>query len=641
RGNLIVIAEAWSNLGYELYFKRLKKYFAALDCYKKAVGYAGPRELVNIYDNIAAVYAAQHNYDSAFYSFQRAFDQIKPGINEKDLLANTQQYVSSNFIEYIVNLVLDKADLYLDRFKEMNDRQSLEKAVEIYKTADQLFENIKQNQYDIESKLFWRQNLHRLYDRSIEACYLQNDAASAFYFFERSRAVLLSDQLSEHRWTGTADILQQSLLKKQILEEERNLSKVDEKSARYYELQSSIFSHKHQMDVLQDVIRAKIPFYYQNVLDSNFISIQDVRRDILKDHTALMELFSGDSALYVLTIDKTKTYFDKIEKNLFDSLSSRFSTYLSQPDLINRNYYSFTAVSHRLYQLIFRSAAVGPGRIIISPDKNYLPFEALVTSTRPFTYFLDDHAVSYTFSARYLRSQFSTSSFSGDHIFMGIAPLKFRGLPGLTGSDQSLKNVQENFVRSTSLIGNLATKNNFLNQFYKYKIVQLYTHATDKGQEGEPMIYFADSALSLSDLLPQEKPVSDLIVLSACETASGQVYSGEGVFSFNRSFAALGIPSTVSNLWQTNDQATYRLTEFFYKYVAEGMPLDIAMQKAKKDLLHGGESGEFQLPYYWASSILVGKTDAIIVQKSFGLKWIVFLLLAAILFIVGWKIRNK
>jgi CHAT domain-containing protein len=639
--NLNVIADAWSNMGYVLYFKKLRNYNAALSCYKKALNYAVASESVNIYYNMAEVYAVQKKYDSASYFFQKAFDEIKPGITEKDLLAHTQEYVNSNMIEYIINLVLDKADLYLNRFKEERDKQFLVKAIDIYKTADQLFENIKRSQYDIESKLFWRQNLHRLYDRSIEACYLQNNATSAFYFFERSRAVLLSDQLSEHQWIGAGDILQQSLLKRKILEEEREMNSMEKTSNRYRELEGSVFNDKQQLDVLQDLIKSKIPFYYQNFMDSNFISIQDVRRDILKDHKALMEIFSGDSAVFLLTIDDSNTYFEKIDKNRFDSLSSTFSTYLSHPDLLNLNYNSFITASHQLYQLIFQNTKLAPGRIIISPDKNYWPFEALVTSTSPITYFLNDHAISYTYSARYLLNQFSTPTSSPNNFFLGVAPLNFSGLPSLAGSDVSLRKVQNNFAYSTSYIGTRATRNNFLNEFYKYKIIQLYTHATDSGQEGEPMIYFADSTLGLSELLPQEKPVSNLIVLSACQTASGKLYSGEGVFSFNRSFAALGIPSTVSNLWQTNDRATYRLTEFFYKHIAEGLPLDVALQKAKKELMETSEATEYRLPYFWASSILVGKTDAITLQTSFEWRWIAILLLASLLLIGWWKIKPK
>jgi CHAT domain-containing protein len=290
--------------------------------------------------------------------------------------------------------------------------------------------------------------------------------------------------------------------------------------------------------------------------------------------------------------------------------------------------------------LLFQNIQLPPGRIIISPAGNYFPFEALVTESKPLTYFQRDHAVSYTYSARFLSNVFSTST-QVNRVFMGVAPIKFSRFPELTGSDQSLRNMQSYFGGySTMYIGSKATKNNFLNEFYKYKIVQLYTHATDSGHGGEPIIYFADSALGLSDLLPEEKPISKLIVLSACQTASGKLYSGEGVFSFNRSFAALGIPSTVSNLWQVNDQATYKLTELFYKYVADGFSLDVALQKAKNELMNSEESTEYRLPYYWASSILVGKTDAIIIQKTFPWKWVSILLLSAVLFF-GWRIRKR
>ena len=53
-----------------------------------------------------------------------------------------------------------------------------------------------------ESKLFWRSDSRRLYENAIEACYLQNNLDDAFYFFEKSRAVLLQDQLNEQHWSG-------------------------------------------------------------------------------------------------------------------------------------------------------------------------------------------------------------------------------------------------------------------------------------------------------------------------------------------------------------------------------------------------------------------------------------------------------
>ena len=158
--------------------------------------------------------------------------------------------------------------------------------------------------------------------------------------------------------------------------------------------------------------------------------------------------------------------------------------------------------------------------------------------------------------------------------------------------------------------------------FYGYKIIQLYTHATDSGANGEPVIYFADSTLSLPELIPENKPATQLIVLSACETGNGKLYKGEGVFSFNRGFAALGIPSSVINLWSVENESTYKITELFYKYTAEGLPLDVALQKAKLEFT-SSSSKQKKLPYYWAAAILVGKTDAIEMGKPLPWTWIV------------------
>ena len=89
----------------------------------------------------------------------------------------------------------------------------------------------------------------------------------------------------------------------------------------------------------------------------------------------------------------------------------------------------------------------------------------------------------------------------------------------------------------------------------------------------------------LSELLGENKPETRLIVLSACETGTGKLFKGEGIFSFNRGFAAMGIPSSVSNLWSVDDKSTYRLTELFYKWLALDIPVDLALQKAKIEFI--------------------------------------------------------
>ncbi len=94
--------------------------------------------------------------------------------------------------------------------------------------------------------------------------------------------------------------------------------------------------------------------------------------------------------------------------------------------------------------------------------------------------------------------------------------------------------------------------------------------ASDSSSRGEPVIYFADSALYLSELVGENKAATQLIVLSACETATGKEYKGEGVFSFNRGFAALGIPAAISSLWSVDNKSTYRITELFYKWLSQG-----------------------------------------------------------------------
>ena len=650
-GDYFNCKQASNNIAYNIYFKTLGDEKNALKYYQKALHYKNKNsvlqhedsmESVSIFDRIANLYISKNNFDLSDKYFQLAFDHFKKGSNEDFILQIPSARVKDvKKVDYVEVLLLDRADAYKRQYLATRNPQFLVKGIMAYKIADRFLDTIKIALTDLKSKLFWRSSAKRLYENAIEACYLQNNLNDAFYFFEKSRAVLLQDQLNEQRWLGESDIMKQTQLSKKIQQLERQLAALDKSSVHYSELENELFNDRQDLERVREVVKANNPLYYQNFVGNDSIKLKDVKQKILKDHQALIELFAGDSAVYVMVITAQKSSVQKIDKTSFDNLFAAYTRYLSHLDLLNASFDSYIQVSQQLYRLIFPNVDLPAGRVIISPDGKYFPFEALIINKQPVTYFVENFAVSYTYSVRYLLNNFKTTSAFNSGQFMGIAPVEYsNGLAALAGSDQSLQRMQTYFRNPTTFVGAKATKDNFLREYYRYKIVQLYTHATDSSSSGDPAIYFADSTLLLSDLFYENKPASSLIVLSACGTAEGKLYNGEGVFSFNRQFAALGIPSCVSTLWQADNQSTYRITELFYKYLAKGLPLDVALQSAKKEFRQSSNL-EHKLPYYWAAPILVGQSGTIELPSRFPWRWAIALGVLVLIGIGGWQARKR
>ena len=627
-----------NNIGYNIYFKDLNEVDKALYYCKRAYNYFNRDEYekeneafesMNILGNIANIYVRKQLYDSAFYYFRLALLQIKAGADETSILNDSaDEFAKQKKVHYLAELLIDKGDAFIHQYHTTKKAKCLNQAIAIYKITDRLLDRIKTHQSELQSKLFWRSSSRRLYEHAIAACYHQGNVTDAFYFFEKSRAVLLNDQLNQQRWMSEIDILKQTQLKKRVLILEKELSGVDSSADHHRTQKTEIFTVKQEMDRLVQMIKNDNPLYYQNFLDTGFIAIEYAQQNLLKSHQALVELFSGDSAVYALLLTEKNSYLTKINKGDFEANVATYISYLSNPGLMNKRFADFIKTSSVLYKLIFKDLPLPIGRIIISPDGQYFPFEGLVTNnaSQPVIYFLNDHAVSYAYSARFLMNDFKNETATNKN-FMGIAPVQYPSsfsLTALPGSDHSLRKISGYFTGAENRIAAAASRNDFLQQFSQYRIIQLYTHAADSSSNSEPVIYFADSALYLSDLISDTKPVTSLIVLSACETGTGKVYNGEGVFSFNRGFAALGIPAAITNLWSVDNTSTYLLTELFYKWLAKGLPSDVALQKAKLEFLQIG-SKEKSMPYYWAGPVLVGKTDTIELSKSYSWRWIVLL----------------
>jgi CHAT domain-containing protein/tetratricopeptide (TPR) repeat protein len=98
---------------------------------------------------------------------------------------------------------------------------------------------------------------------------------------------------------------------------------------------------------------------------------------------------------------------------------------------------------------------------------------------------------------------------------------------------------------------------------------------------------------------------SDLVVLSACQTALGEDVRGEGVIGLTRGFLYAGAPRVLSTLWEIDDRTTAELMKQFYTGIlARGERPAAALRAAQIALW---KSKCWDAPYYWGAFTLQGE----------------------------------
>jgi tetratricopeptide (TPR) repeat protein len=112
-----------------------------------------------------------------------------------------------------------------------------------------------------------------------------------------------------------------------------------------------------------------------------------------------------------------------------------------------------------------------------------------------------------------------------------------------------------------------------------------------------------DGFMRLRDVYDLELS-SDLVVLSACQTALGKDVRGEGLIGLTRGFMFAGAPRVVASLWKVDDAATAEFMKRFYRgMIKEGLTPATALKKAQNELK---ATPRFRYPYYWAGFTLQG-----------------------------------
>ncbi len=138
----------------------------------------------------------------------------------------------------------------------------------------------------------------------------------------------------------------------------------------------------------------------------------------------------------------------------------------------------------------------------------------------------------------------------------------------------------------------------------RYRYLHFATHTLFNDEHPQrTALLMADGRLDL-DAVRRLRLSSDLVTLSACETALGQQLRGEGIIGFPHAFLEAGARGVVMSLWRVSDRAASRYMEDFYRELRAGRaPADAMLAVRQRRIAAGGADAH---PSQWAPFVLVG-----------------------------------
>ena len=118
-----------------------------------------------------------------------------------------------------------------------------------------------------------------------------------------------------------------------------------------------------------------------------------------------------------------------------------------------------------------------------------------------------------------------------------------------------------------------------------------------------------DGIVTAEKVLGMNLHGTKMVVLSACDTGLGDVWSGEGVFGLRRAFTQAGAQSLVMSLWKVPDKETKELMVRFYEnFKSEAMDRCQALRLAILEQMKIVEQRHgYPDPLYWGAFVFMGK----------------------------------
>jgi CHAT domain-containing protein/tetratricopeptide (TPR) repeat protein len=557
-----------------------------------------------------------------------------------------------------------KALLAHNKFDKEGRQQYLKAGLEAYKKAVQTANYIKRNFDNDEAKLFFNDKNTAIYKDAIamaaKAVAQDDQFIDDFLFFSDSyKGSIVFQNLESIELKSNAQI-PDSIKKrekeiKQLMAVYTSRINNNNSASSVLPLQERLLELQVELSRLQKQYEKDATYnLYKYQQEASALSLAGLQQ-FLDNETAFIDFITYDSVLYVMAINKNEWALQPVP--IGSSFNREFQKFIQENylQLQGKRYEGFAAGAFLYKKLLHpvNNIIGGRKRWVIIPDGllHYLPFDALVTDEEDRDYLLKNHAMSYHYSFQLL-TQTDKKFYSQlqTNISIAFAPFtvsdnlvkqsKFQVLPY---SLYEVKSFTSNYFTSYK-----ATKNFFLSTAPNHQVIHLATHASVGSDSVNNWIQFypADTAeinnrLYIHEVYNMNLHKTNLVILSACETAGGTSIAGEGLLSLSRAFIYAGSDGIISTLWKTEDKVTAFLMERLHININKGMLPELALQTAKIELLDNSLIGaQYKTPNYWSNFIYAGKIKPASIADK-GLKGWFFLSIAVLLLYLVYVLTKK
>ncbi|MFN6537354.1 MAG: CHAT domain-containing protein [Nostoc sp. EkiNYC01] len=186
-------------------------------------------------------------------------------------------------------------------------------------------------------------------------------------------------------------------------------------------------------------------------------------------------------------------------------------------------------------------------------------------------------------------------------------PPGFSKFAPLLGIKSEFDGITKAGVSTTSLLDGDFKKKNLETEISatSFNIVHLATHGQFSSRLEDTFILDFDGEINVKDfdtlLGSQSKSIVELLVLSACQTATGDSRAALGLAG---AAVRAGARSTIASLWQIDDKSTAMFVSAFYRELKSGKITKAeAVHRAQLKLL---KHPNYNAPSFWSSYVLIG-----------------------------------